>query len=211
MSNSYISSLCGAVSLVLIVSGSSLGAVTVEHSEMGFKLSLPDGFERVTEEEQPNDFVRVYRQSGAEGPLAIVVAIERLHGVLPRLNMDEAPANANVQIATERWGEFDILVARVTEVINGVPGVALNAQVPLKPEAIQFKVMGPSSHEPQLRELLREMLGTLEGSTNWLTSEERTQRLHEGTQRLGITGAVIAVIVIALIIGIKMLWRRTAT
>jgi hypothetical protein len=211
MSDSYIDSLCGALLLALIASGSSLGAVTVEHPDMGFSLSLPDGFERVTEDERPTDFVRVYRQSGAEVPLAVVVAIERLHGVLPRFNLDEAPANPNVQIGTDRWNEFDILVSRVTEVINDVPGVVLNAQVPLKPEAIQIKMMGPASQEPQLRDLLRDTLATLKGSTNWLNREERTQRLREGTQRLGITVAFIAVIVIGLIMGIRKLWRWKAT
>jgi hypothetical protein len=204
-----IRAVCAPLSVVLLISSLSLAEDPVEHTELGFSLRLPAGFERVSEEEK-SDVVRVYRQTSAEGPLAIVVAIERLRGVLPRVDIEKAPVNPNVQFSTERWNGFDILVGRVAEDLQGNPAVVLNAQVPLRPEAIQLKLIGPLSEETRLRGLLRDLLSTLQGSTNWLTDDERTQRLHEGTKRLAITLAIVAVIAVLLARGIKKLRGSTA-
>jgi hypothetical protein len=169
-----------------------LGAVTVHHPELNFSLNLPDEFERIVDDERPNDFVRVYRQIRPAGPIAVVVAIERLHGVLARPDMTRKPPTPQVELTTEQWKGFDIVVGRVAEELNGTMGVVFNAQVPLKPEGIQIKVMGPITQESQLRSLLRDMLATLTGETNWLSTEERSQRLLDGTTRMGVTIAAIA-------------------
>jgi hypothetical protein len=198
----------GVSLLVALGPVQSPAGVLVEDSQLGFSLWLPDEFERVPEEEKPTDFVRVYRQSGVEGQLNVIVAVERLHGVILREDLKADAANRALEMTTERWKEFDISVARVSEEINGVPAVVLNAQVPLNPEAIQLKLIGPEPQEVQIRQLLRDTLATLDGSTNWLTADERTQLLYQGSRRLGLTVALLSVIVILLLFAMKELRRR---
>ena len=73
----------------------------------------------------------------------------------------------------EKWKSFDI------EVLVGVaqqePGIAvLVAQVPLKRQAIQVAVTAPLARQAELLSLLRTLLASLDGPSNWLTDKERS-------------------------------------
>jgi hypothetical protein len=81
-----------------------------------------------------------------------------------------------------------VWAARAPEEVNGVPTVTLNAQVPLKPEAIQVGVVGPAAQEEELRGTLRSVLASLDGETNWLTRRERAERFGQAAAQL--TGVV---------------------
>ena len=204
-----IPAIFGALVFTLLFQSRASADVVVEQSELGFSLTLPDGFERITDQENSSDFVRVYRQRSAGQPLAAVFSIERLHGTLPRLDIEKAHANPKLDISTERWNDLDILVARASEVIDGVPAIILNAQIPLKPEAIQLKIVGPATQESRIKDLLRSTLGTLKGETNWLNNEQRSQRLQEGMQRLGITVVILAALAILVVMAFRKMRRRT--
>jgi hypothetical protein len=54
---------------------------------------------------------------------------------------------------------------------------SLIAQVPLRSEAIQIVTSGPLVNEADGRAALNAALASLEGESNWLTSEERAGRL----------------------------------
>jgi hypothetical protein len=179
------------VSMVLIgvsVTTGVASAVVVEDSELGFRFELPDEFVRVTSEEK-GDMVRVLRHDMG-GPIADVVAAERMRGVIGR-ETPAVPPGSKLSFFTVRWHSFEIACGRVTEEINGVPCVVFNAQIPLKPEAVQLKIIGPMSEEPRLRLLLSSTLSTFTGATNWLTTEERWQRLAEGAGKL--SGSILVV------------------
>lgn len=183
-----------AVAIIVMLIGRELRAVTVSESGLGISFTLPDGFERLSEEEDGADFVRVYRRQVVGEPIAHIVAVERLGGVLPRTDFQQAPIDGPVKFSAGRWKDFDVIVGQVSEELNGAPATVFNVQVPLKPEAVQLKFIGPATHEADLRSLVNDTLATVEGETNWLTTDERWQRLSSGARRLGITIGVVAII-----------------
>jgi len=72
------------------------------------------------------------------------------------------------------------------------------AQVPLKGEAIQVGVAVPLGKEDLADALLSELLAGLDGSSNWLTDEEREDRLARNLGRL--TAWAVALVVIFVLV-----------
>jgi hypothetical protein len=98
----------------------------------------------------------------------------------------------------------------VQETEAGVASVTLNAQVPLKPKAIQVTVVGPQSDEAQLRQELRAIVASVEGPTNWsdrgmAMSQQRLEKISHGAGRLWVFGCLL---VIAVAVALKKLFRR---
>ncbi len=75
----------------------------------------------------------------------------------------------------EKWKSFDIDVMIGVARQGQVGLYVLVAQVPLKPEAIQLKLVAPEAHQAELLALLRTLLAGLDGPSNWLTAGERAR------------------------------------
>ena len=71
--------------------------------------------------------------------------------------------------------------------------LTFNAQVPLKPHAIQVMVSGPASDETSLRQQMQTIVSSVDGPTNWLTTDERISRAAAGGGRLILLGCLLAV------------------
>jgi hypothetical protein len=121
-----------ALANVLLV-GRELQAVSVSEPSLGISFTLPDGFERLTDEEDGAEFVRVYRRPVEGEPIAYIVAVERLGGVLPRTDLQQAPKAGPVKFSAGRWKDFEVIVGQVSEELNGAPATVFNVQIPLKP------------------------------------------------------------------------------
>jgi hypothetical protein len=183
-----------ATAMIVALAERESRAVSVSEPSLGISFTLPDGFERLRDEEDQADFVRVYRKLVVGEPIAYIVGVERLGGVLPRTDVQQAPKDGPVKFSVGRWKDFDVIVGQVSEELNGAPATVFNVQIPLKPEAVQLKFIGPASRAAELRSLVDETLLTLKGDTNWLSAEERWERLATGARRLGITVGVVALI-----------------
>jgi hypothetical protein len=162
--------------------------------QFGFQLEVPDGFVR-----QPElvggDILFAFRRPQKEGErFDTTILVSRLHGPLDREKRDQnrngvRARNPQATVSTETWKAFEIDVFRVPEPAGDFRVVTLNAQVPLKPEAIQVSVAAEEAREADAREVLRSVLAKLEGESNWLTDAERAHRLGEGVGRLVCSGA----------------------
>jgi len=187
--------LFGAVT-ALVLGGVAVGRTQVKNAELGYTLTLPDGFTDFPEGRSQKDVVDCWTEAtpvSANG--AMVLCVQRMRGTLPREAMRQQDVPATTQVVSFKWKAFDINGLRTVTSQAGKPVFVLVAQVPLRREAVQLVVGGPADQETRAQTLLVATLATLEGETNWLTSSERAGRL--GTAAgwwIGIGAAVIAVL-----------------
>jgi hypothetical protein len=112
--------------------------------------------------------------------------------------------NPQVTLLSEKWRGFDIPVFRVPEEIPGHQFVTFNAQVPLKPEAIQISIGGEAAREEEISGILRSVLDDLEGQTNWQNTGKPED--PSSTALADRVGAVIGTCLPALVLLIVILW-----
>ncbi|MFT3685438.1 MAG: hypothetical protein QM783_11005 [Phycisphaerales bacterium] len=137
----------------------------------GFTFTPPDGFDPLPQVVSQNPSIMyAYGRMGSARAVTIV-AIERLKGPIGRESMESfVPKDRLGMISKAAWQGFTIDVFEVVEQVNGSEFVTYNAQVPLKPFAVQVKVFGPGADRAALRTLLDTMLRGLNGQTNWYRS-----------------------------------------
>jgi hypothetical protein len=167
---------------------------TVANQALGFRLSVPDGFVQDPTKVQGDIVVAFMRPAGPGDKANSAVMVSRMRGVIGRDKIDPkmlATKAPKVTVVTEKWKDFEIEVTRVPEEFGAVKVVTFNAQVPLKPEAIQISVVGETARENELRSVLRTVLATLDGQTTWLTTDERINRGATGIAKMAITIAVL--------------------
>lgn len=186
-----------AVGLLLAVAPAGHAGEAVAHPQLGLRLSVPDGFVQAPERVQGKVVYAFQRPPEGKQKVGMFIVVSRLGGALGREKLDPkaiASKSPQVTLTAERWKDFDIEVFRVPEQAGELQLLTFNAQVPLKPEAVQVAVIGEAGREAELRSTLRSVLGGLDGQTNWLNTEQRVSKLAEGLTRLGITVGVLVVI-----------------
>lgn len=192
---------------------------TVSNQQLGFRLTVPDGFVQDPGRVKGNVVCAFQRQPAAGQKMSTFILVTRLGGVLGRKKIDSkevATRKPQITITTEKWKEFEIEVFRVLERAGDLQLITFNAQVPLKPEAVQIAVIGEAAREIELQSTLRSVLGSLEGSTNWLNTDQRVSKFTEGITRLAITVGVLVILAVGVLAVIAVVvWnavrKRTST
>lgn len=169
------------------------------NSSLGYRFRLPDGFIAFPAGKSQPDVVDCWTElmppsSGG----ALILCVQRMRGTLGRERLARKDLPAQIQLTTFTWKGLEIDGLRTDTVQAGMPVVIYAAQVPLKPEAIQLIVAGPSSQQPRAEAILTSILASLEGETNWLTSAERAGRF--GTIVGWALGIAIAFVIIRLVL-----------
>ncbi len=152
-------------------------AFEYSNAQLGFKAKLPDGLDDFSTNMAVKMLISLGKMDGSKNRLIEMIAIQEMRGTIGRDDLSkwaDKPQNMTLEKAT--WKSFDVDVFRVVENIGGVSYVAFNAQVPLKPHAIQIKVLGPPSDDRRLRTEMQTIVASIEGSSNWLTPEEVNRR-----------------------------------
>jgi len=169
------------------------------NAELGYRFTLPDGFGPFPEGRSQQDVVDCWTEVAAASPSgALVLCIQRMHATLGRNRLKPEDAPASVRLTTFKWQGFELDGIRSDTAQGGMPVVILATQVPLRHEAIQLIVAGPRDQAQRAEAIMTSILGTLEGETNWLSSEERAGRLGN------IVGWVVGIAVAVVLIRI---WR----
>lgn len=159
---------------------------TVVDRELRITLTLPDGFERIDCAGLPgNDIRYAFGRRSGDDNRATVVLIERLRRALGRepLSPADSAAHPDMRVTRAKWKSFDVDVFVTTRTEQGRTFIARIVQVPVAPRAIQLCIIGPPAQDTELAELTQTLLASLDGRSNWLTPEERTERLAEGVTR----------------------------
>jgi hypothetical protein len=129
-----------------------------------------------------------------------MISLQDLGGTIGREDLSKKQDKpAGVTLEKTHWQSFDIDVFKVEETTGKVTNITLNAQVPLKPRAIQVSVMGPAAEEASLRQEMQAIVTSVAGTSNWLTPDERVSRLAAGGGRLAFVSAFVCVLVIGIV------------
>ncbi len=166
-----------AVMFVLLVAASAAQS-PVRNAELGYSLTLPQGFTDFPEARAQKDVVDAWTEAtpvSANGAMVLLVA--RMHGALPHEAMRQEDAPANTQVVSFKWKGFDVSGLKTQASQEGKPVFVLLAQVPLRREAVQLSVAGPVDQAARGQAIMEATLASLEGETNWLSSTERAGRL----------------------------------
>jgi hypothetical protein len=195
----------GCAALMLISNLLTAGE-TVSDPALGFQLAIPDGFVRDPDRLKGDVIHAFQRPPQGKDSIGTFILVRRLGGVIDREKIrpeEVAAKNPQITFVPEKWKEFEIEVFRVPEQMGELRALTFNAQVPLKPAAIQLTVIGEVDREDELRSVLRSLLSTLDGQSNWLSRSERFERLGEGIARLAITATFITVIVVVVLRAVR--------
>jgi len=180
------------LSLVLATAAES----QVRNAELGYTLTLPQGFTEFPEARSQKDVVDAWTEATPTSPDgALVILIARMHGLLPREAMRQQDVPANTQVVSFKWKSFDVSGFKTQTSHAGKPVFVLVAQLPLRREAVQLSVAGPGDQETRGQPIMEATLASLEGETNWLTASARAGRLGRAAGLwIGIAVAAIAIL-----------------
>ncbi|HET7789645.1 MAG TPA: hypothetical protein VFK78_02525 [Gemmatimonadales bacterium] len=192
--------------MILALAALLVQGQVVNNAELGFKVTVPEGFAVYPEARSQPDVVECWNEAApAAASGGLMLCVQRLHGVLDRDEPKPEDIPAGGRLVHFKWKAFDVDGVRTDTAQAGVPLEILVAQVPLKPEAIQLIVTGPRDQSSRLDATMNAALASLDGETNWLTAEERSGRLGSTSG-----AAAIAVVLIVAAAAIRKRRRRAA-
>lgn len=198
-----------AWSICFLLSSIPAFAFDYSNSQLGFKATLPDGLDDVTKMMRVPSLISVGKLNESRSGLVKLISIQDLGGTIGREDLSKT-ANKPVNVSLEKasWRSFQVDVFKIVETAGGVSLVTFNAQVPLKPHAMQITVSGPVGEESGLRSEMQAVVASIEGPSNWLTTDERISRGASGLGRLIAFGCLI---VIVLVVAVRKLAHRGNT
>jgi len=163
------------------------------NAQLGYRFPLPPGFEAFAAGRSQPDVVDCWTDT-----TGLVLCVQRMRGTLGQEHLRAADLPRGARLSTLKWKGFDIDVIRTDTVESGSPVVIYAVQVPLRPEAIQLVLAGPSKQAGGAEPILTAILAGLEGQTNWLSSSDRAGRL--GTIVGWVVGIAIGVLIVRMVV-----------
>ena len=164
------------------------------NAELGYAMSLPDDFVAVPAVGVTSpDVVGCWA-----GDNHILLCVQRMHAVLGREHLKPADLPPRSQLMTVKWNGLDIDAIRTDTAQGGGAITVYTAQVPLRREAIQVVAAGPGARAGEVLATLNQVLGSLKGETNWLSSAERAGRL--GTIAGWIVGIAVGLLIVRIVV-----------
>ena len=192
---------CGAIS-------ATARAEVIRDDKLNFTLTLPEGFKDFPEAKEAQGLAYSFIQGTPGTQDFTIVGVKPMGGIIGReaLQKKDLPHFDGVtfDLRREKWKTFDIDVMVGTARQEDLGVFVTVAQVPLKKEAIQLTVAGPEARKTQVLAMLRTLLASLDGPSNWLSDAERSMRLGK------IAGGLLGALAIAgVTIWLSLRKRRT--
>jgi hypothetical protein len=195
-----------------LLAGTAFASERVNDAEHGLSLVVPDGFVDLPSAMGPRTLHAYQRGNPTEGSFAMV-ELRSLGGTIGREPIDRAMVeNAANQAARAqgaeisgfdyrktKWKSFDLDLMVVWMGAGEDKVVTLAAQVPLAKQAVQVQIVGPATEEARIRQDLDAFLAGLDGKSNWLSEDERGEKISR------LIGTAVGVL---LGLGIVVWWKR---
>ena len=160
----------GSAAAQAVTSGASAGK-TLMDAKLGFILELPAGFVAAPDVLARNPSMLYAYALGRRDSngVSITLMIERLGKQLrrERLQRSQIPKDVTGEIVTKEWNGFTLEVMVMEKKLGHRTYLAYVARVPLKGEAIQLELVGPTARKDELDVILRQLLDGLSGESNW--------------------------------------------
>ena len=138
------------------------------NAQLGYRLSLPDDFVRITDVIPfPGQDIVDCWGGEASGGGNLILCVERMHAELSSQHLQQAELPPSQQLSTLKWREYDVDVTRTDTMIGQAPLVIYAARVPLRREAIRVLVTTRRDRAEEARAILTQVLGSLQGESNW--------------------------------------------
>ena len=172
------------LSVLVALAGLAAAESRVTHDELGFTIAVPDGFVDYPEGRAQKDILYYW----IEDPPAsengrLVLAVSRMGLTIGRDFADSTDLPEGMEPVSFRWKEFDIGGGKTLTEQDSVRIVSYVAAVPLRGEAIRLLVAAPENEFSRAEALMNATLASLEGESNWLTQEQRAEKLGEAVGR----------------------------
>ncbi len=153
--------------------------IPIRHPDPQFRMTIPRGYKAISPKPKDVDFA-FQRVDGQ----ALAITVSAMDGRIDPGNelketeisaaaLKHLPPGAQFRLSQESWGPHRIQIMETTFTSEGVEVFSLVAQVPILPRAVQISIGGQKSTEKQARADLKSMLRTFQGTTHWLTPNER--------------------------------------
>lgn len=155
---------------VMVLSFLSLQLYGKDYSnpELRFKAKLPDNLEDVSSQMRIRGLISLGKWNSSRTGIIKLVSLQDLGGTIGREDLSKRKDKlGNAKLEKTHWQSFDIDVFRVVESAGKITNITFNAQVPLKPHAIQLTVMGAAAEEASLRKEMQAIVTSIEGKSNW--------------------------------------------
>ena len=111
-----------------------------------------------------------------------------------RLQRGDLPPEFQGRLFTAEWQGFEVDATEIPEQLGEAPTITYNVLIPLKPVAIQVKLIGPADRKAELQSLLEETLAGLQGESSWTEPAARPSAAVSQNERLVLLGIAIALI-----------------
>ena len=192
--------------LLVCATAHAASAARFTDAAHGFSVDIPDGYSDAPKTDDARVIHGfVHGALGEDG--TSMIQLQSLGGTIGRGPLIhetvEKAARASVEgsgieisafeYRTAKWKTFDVNVLVVRLHSGDRKLVSLATQIPLAKQAIQIYLMGPASDEAKLEGDFHSMLASLDGKSNWLSDEERSEKLGELTGQALVVGLGIAV------------------
>src|SRR2546430_12615866 len=125
-----------------------LSQTQATNAELGYRFALPSGFTDFPEGRAQKDMVDCWSEAtpvSARG--AMILCVQRMHGVLPREAMRQEDLPAGTQLVSFKWKAFDLQGLRSLVSQQGEQVLVLVTQVPLRREAGRLFFSGAAGPE----------------------------------------------------------------
>ncbi len=154
----------------------------VKNDELGFKLTLPDGFkpyDKLASQSDPAtksfmavDYLYSFNKGGnpeTNNWLGIFLDIERTADDYYLGFKPEELLSAGETVSEKKWGSCNINIfrnVRIYRIGSDEKLITLNAIIPLKSKPIKFKLSGVEADEAEMSNILDSALKSLDGKSD---------------------------------------------
>ena len=165
------------------------------NAQLGYRLTLPDDFIRITDliPFPGRDIVDCWGGE-ASGGGNLILCVERMHTELSPQHLQQADRPRSQQLTTVKWKDYDVDATRTDTMLGPVAAVIYTARVPLRREAVQVLITARKDRADQAHQILTQVVGSLEGESNWPKPAGHSGPLGKSVQWI----IAIAVVVVLL-------------
>lgn len=168
------------------------GQTTLRHTKPTFTLTIPRGFERLLTNQLPGTLYSFAEPINGNNP-RLNFSLQDMRGIFAptTLRVDEIPKKfrlGETEVVDRQFHQFALSVVISRFQVANLRLVSFTIQIPLRDGGLQANVTGPIDREKEARQLLEDLLNSLQGDlfdpSKQISTLEFARLLDDGKKRL---------------------------